>query len=92
MEDPFRRRDRMVAIANAAVPVLVDRLGGTVTVSELELAALGDRYGGAVVAVQLPCAPSQREPRQVVRALPAPRFARQLDRAPEAVGPELSRR
>lgn len=48
MQDPFKRNDPMVAIANAAVPVLLDRLGGTVTVSALELADLSDRYGGAV--------------------------------------------
>ena len=38
----------MVAKANAVVPVLVDRLGEVVTVSDVELAALSDRYGGAV--------------------------------------------
>ncbi len=48
MQDPFKRRDPMVAMAHAALPVLVDRLGGTVTVSEVELAELSDRYGGAV--------------------------------------------
>lgn len=49
MQDPFKpKRDPMVTMANAVVPVLVDRLGGTVTVSEIELAALSERYGGAV--------------------------------------------
>jgi hypothetical protein len=49
MDNPFKRKpDAMVAIAHAAMPILVDRLGGTVTVSEVDLAALSERYGGAV--------------------------------------------
>lgn len=49
MKDPFKSRpDPMVAVAHMAVPILVDRLGGTVTVSAVELAALGERYGGTV--------------------------------------------
>ncbi len=48
MHDPFKGRDPMLAIAHAAVPILVDRLGGTVVVSEIELAALSKRYGGSV--------------------------------------------
>jgi hypothetical protein len=52
MRDPFKpKRDPMVAIAHAAMPILVDRLGGSVTVSEIELAELSEKYGGAV-AVQ----------------------------------------
>lgn len=49
MEDPFKPKpDQMVQIAHAAMPVLVDRLGGTVTVSQVELAELSEKYGGAV--------------------------------------------
>jgi hypothetical protein len=49
MQDPFKpKRDPMVAIAHAAMPILVDRLGGSVTVSEIELAELSEKYGGAV--------------------------------------------
>jgi hypothetical protein len=49
MKDPFERPgDRMVKVANVALPVLVDRLGGTVTVTAAELVALGERHGGAV--------------------------------------------
>ena len=38
----------MEAITQLVLPVLLDRLGGTVTVSEDELAALEQRYGGGV--------------------------------------------
>ena len=49
MRDPFEpTADPMVIIAHAAMPILVDRLGGTVTLSHGELAALSSRYGGAV--------------------------------------------
>jgi len=48
VKDPFTRRDPMVAMAHAAMPILVDRLGGSVTVSQVELAELSERYGGAV--------------------------------------------
>lgn len=49
MEDPFKRKpDPMVQIAHAAMPILVDRLGGSVTVSQVELAQLSENYGGAV--------------------------------------------
>lgn len=49
MQDPFKpKRDPMVAIAHAAMPVLLDRLGGLATVSEVELVALSERYGGTV--------------------------------------------
>lgn len=48
MENPFKsKKDPRVLIANAAVSVLLDRLGGTATVSDIELTALADRYGGA---------------------------------------------
>lgn len=47
--DPFKRPgDRMVAIANVAVPVLVDRAGGSVTITTEEFDELRSRFGGAV--------------------------------------------
>jgi hypothetical protein len=47
MRDPFeRRQDPMVLIANAALPVLLDRLGGSATVTEQDVAALTAKYGG----------------------------------------------
>lgn len=33
-------------VAKLALPVLVERLGGSVTITEAELTALGARYGG----------------------------------------------
>lgn len=49
MRDPFKpTKDSRVVIANAAVPNLLDRLGRTATVSDIELAAFADRYGGSV--------------------------------------------
>jgi biotin carboxylase len=41
-----KARTRTVA-ANNALPVLVDRAGGTVTVTRQEFAELAARYGGA---------------------------------------------
>jgi hypothetical protein len=49
MADPIRRGVvTMEAITQLVVPVLLDRLGGSVTVSEDELAELEARYGGGV--------------------------------------------
>ena len=49
MKDPFKTpKEPIVLIANAALPVLLDRLGGTATVSDIELAAIAERYGGSV--------------------------------------------
>jgi hypothetical protein len=49
MDNPFKpKTDPMVAIAHAAMPVLLDKLGGSATVSVIELAQLSERYGGAV--------------------------------------------
>ena len=49
MEDPFKRpKDPIVLIANAVLPLLLDRLGGTTTVSDIDLARLVDGYGGSV--------------------------------------------
>jgi hypothetical protein len=49
MQDPFKpKKDPMVEIAHAALPVLIDRLGGSATVSVVELAELSERHGGAV--------------------------------------------
>lgn len=49
MRDPVRRGVvTMEAITQLVLPVLLDRLGGSVTVAEDELAALERRYGGGV--------------------------------------------
>lgn len=49
MRDPFKPTSPpMVKIANAALPILLDRLGGSATVTEAELLALSERYGGRV--------------------------------------------
>jgi hypothetical protein len=49
MADPIRRGVvTMEAITQLVLPVLLDRAGGTVTVTEDELAALEQRYGGGV--------------------------------------------
>jgi hypothetical protein len=49
MRDPFQRRPAtMEAITQLVLPVLLDRVGGAVTVTEDELAALERRYGGGV--------------------------------------------
>ena len=47
MRDPFeRRQDPMILIANAALPVLLDRLGGSATITDEDFAALEAKYGG----------------------------------------------
>jgi hypothetical protein len=47
MKDPFEQKGAlMVAIAEVAVPVLPDKLGGTITVTEADLTSLGERLGG----------------------------------------------
>ena len=49
MGDPMRRSVVTTeAITQLVLPVLLDRLGGSVTVTEDELAALEGRYGGGV--------------------------------------------
>jgi hypothetical protein len=49
MRDPIRRGVvTMEAITQLVLPVLLDRVGGSVTVTEDELAALERRYGGGV--------------------------------------------
>jgi hypothetical protein len=49
MSDPIRRGvATMEAITQLVLPVLLDRLGGSATVTEDELAALEARYGGGV--------------------------------------------
>jgi hypothetical protein len=53
MRDPFDRDSHpFVAATNFMLPVLVDRAGGTVTVSEREVDELRARFGGTV-AVRL---------------------------------------
>jgi len=50
MSDPMGRGvATMEAITQLVLPVLLDRLGGSVTVTEEELLALEARYGGGVV-------------------------------------------
>ena len=50
MSDGVRRGvATMEAITQLVLPVLLDRLGGSATVTEDELAALEERYGGGVV-------------------------------------------
>jgi hypothetical protein len=49
MRDPLQiRRGTMEAITQLVLPVLLDRVGGSATVTEEELAALEQRYGGGV--------------------------------------------
>jgi hypothetical protein len=49
MRDPFQRRPAtMEAITQLVLPVLLDRVGGAVTVTEEELSAIERRYGGGV--------------------------------------------
>jgi hypothetical protein len=49
MADPVRRGTVTIeAITQLVLPVLLDRVGGSATVSEDELAALETRYGGGV--------------------------------------------
>ena len=44
--DKFERPGIKADVAKLALPVLVERLGGAVTITEAELADLGRRYGG----------------------------------------------
>jgi hypothetical protein len=47
--NPLRRPDkRFLALAGAALPVLIDRAGGSVTFSDADYDAVKDRYGGHV--------------------------------------------
>ena len=49
MSDPIRRGvATMEAITQLVLPVLLDRLGGSATVTEDDLKALEQRYGGGV--------------------------------------------
>lgn len=49
MKDPFKpKTPTIVTVANAVVPVLLDRLGGSAVVTQGEHAALVERYGGRV--------------------------------------------
>lgn len=49
MKDPFKpARSPMEKLADIALPVLVDRAGGSVEISGEELVALGERLGGRV--------------------------------------------
>lgn len=50
--DPFKSPSRrMVAMSYLALPLLIDRAGGMVTVSVAELQQLQGRYGGRVGVV-----------------------------------------
>lgn len=49
----------MVAMAHAALPVLLDRVGGRATVSVVQLAKLAERYRGAVAVKGEKVAPGE---------------------------------
>lgn len=49
MKDPFKpQRSRMEKLADLALPVLIDRAGGSVEIAGEELVALGEKLGGRV--------------------------------------------
>lgn len=49
LENPFEpKKDLMTLMAHAALPVLLDRAGGSATVSQADQVNLQERYGGPV--------------------------------------------
>jgi hypothetical protein len=58
--NPLKQPDRrFMALAGVALPVLLDRAGGSMTFSQADLEAVHQRYGGRV-AVQLERSPDGR--------------------------------
>ena len=49
VQDPLKNpMDQEIAIARVALPVLLDRLGGTAIVGVAEMESLGKRFGGVI--------------------------------------------
>jgi len=68
--DPFKSPSRlMVAMANVALPVLLNRQGGFVTWTDDEWETLAEQYGGTV-AVQMERAKDGRWQARLVRGKP----------------------
>jgi hypothetical protein len=66
--NPLRQPDkRFLALAGVALPVLIDRAGGSVTFSQADFDAVSERYGGRA-AVHLERTPDGRYTASLVRS------------------------
>lgn len=48
MKDPFKGKQDRLHMARIGLPVLLDRVGGRVTITRSDLDAVAAKYGGAV--------------------------------------------
>lgn len=60
MKDPFKpARSPMEKLADLALPVLIDRAGGSVEISGEELVALSEKLGGRVAVLSEQLTPTR---------------------------------